>query len=110
MTEDEAKEKWCPFVRYKSVRGEGINRWVEEEPQLNPDAARCIGSRCMAWRWTNQDGIDRQQAALCPGPDWKLGGGPGVQIITTYHTDEGVLRAWYRIGAPAGYCGLAGKP
>jgi len=34
MTEDEARKKWCP-----------------EAPEV--DNNRCIGSGCMAWRWTN---------------------------------------------------------
>ena len=53
MTEDEAKTKWCPFARYVSIRGEGINRWIHEgETQTNPEPSRCIASDCMAWRWT----------------------------------------------------------
>ena len=56
-TEDEAAKLWCPFVRYKSVRGEGINRWAGDgDEQDNPDPARCIGSRCMAWRWKLDEG------------------------------------------------------
>lgn len=51
LTEEEAKTKWCPLARYKSVNGEGINRWVNiADTQLNPDPARCIASFCMAWR------------------------------------------------------------
>lgn len=51
MTEEEAKTKWCPHVRYVSSRGEGINRWQSGmDAQYNPEHARCIGSACMAWR------------------------------------------------------------
>ena len=50
-TEAEAKTKWCPFARYTSYNGNGINRWVRSDDQnLNPDPAHCIGSDCMAWR------------------------------------------------------------
>ena len=39
MTEDEAKTKWCPMVSDKKY------------------VARCIGSNCMMWRWTNQQTV-----------------------------------------------------
>jgi hypothetical protein len=81
MTEEEAKTKWCPHVRYKSSRGEGINRWQEGmDAQYNPDHSRCIGSACMAWRWR-----------VMPGPLEV-----GVHATTNNPGD--------------GYCGLAGKP
>lgn len=70
MTEDEAKEKWCPFSRPVTVVGEDnhdkspvifmgnrvLVSIVGDDPQEamfneNPDGSRCIGSRCMAWRW-----------------------------------------------------------
>lgn len=51
MTEEQARTKWCPFARYKSINGEGINRWATDEVQLNPEPARCIASDCMAWWW-----------------------------------------------------------
>ncbi len=37
MTEDEAKKKWCPKARENSRR-------------VFSDS--CIGSGCMAWRWS----------------------------------------------------------
>jgi hypothetical protein len=47
MTEDQAREKWCPFARvaaadYSSNKGSGGD--------IRP-GAYCIASRCMAWRW-----------------------------------------------------------
>lgn len=52
MTEDEAKAKWCPLARYTSVRGQGINRWIDDgDVTMSPLPARCIGSACMAFRW-----------------------------------------------------------
>lgn len=55
MTEDEAKTKWCPFVRVlldtPDLKGTG-NRLSSLEADLdNPVQARCIASDCMAWRW-----------------------------------------------------------
>ena len=37
-TEEEASEKWCPFM------GEGTI--------LTNTAHSCVGSKCMAWRWS----------------------------------------------------------
>ena len=52
MTEDEAKQKWCPHARlrtswsspYGGVALAGTNRWEKGN-------AKCIASGCMAWRW-----------------------------------------------------------
>lgn len=64
MTEAEAKTKWCPFARVVSsqVGTETVfpaaNRAAIRhdsgalEFNANPESARCIGSACMAWRWT----------------------------------------------------------
>lgn len=56
LTEDEAKEMWCPFARYSSGTA-AANRWKQSEPTphaLNPVPCRCIASECMAWRWKDQ--------------------------------------------------------
>jgi len=51
MTEDEARTKWCPMVRYKSGGGEGINRWAtSDDKNYSPDHSKCIASDCMMWR------------------------------------------------------------
>lgn len=57
MTEDEAENNWCPMAR---VRRSGTDEAAANRVQWNPEewevmtAARCIGSCCMAWRWTNE--------------------------------------------------------
>lgn len=52
MTEQEAKEKWCPMARSTAgyVRGELIQAAVNtyEESYTNPN---CMVSDCMMWRW-----------------------------------------------------------
>ena len=56
MTEDEAKAKWCPFARTKTIKFSSddgavssANRDFDGEPidKLHT----CIASACMAWRW-----------------------------------------------------------
>ena len=56
MTDGEAKTKWCPFVRVESDGGAAINRY--HVPNF-PDAPSvcCIGSACMAWRFTNKTAL-----------------------------------------------------
>lgn len=48
MTEDEAKTKWCPMARVDST---AANRGDQYGFQIDRDPC-CIGSACMAWRWS----------------------------------------------------------
>lgn len=52
-TEIEAAECWCPFARIAETNDEGriagVNR--DTSKTLSGRDPRCIGSRCMAWRW-----------------------------------------------------------
>ena len=53
MTEDEARKRWCPFARSRSVeftteRVRALVWWTANAK--NPEPV-CIGSDCMAWRW-----------------------------------------------------------
>jgi len=80
MTEDQARERWCPFARVadsietSAPAANRLSRFrgVTNDP-LVPDAF-CIASDCMAWRVS---GVVRDED----------GEGPWL-----------------------GYCGLAGKP
>lgn len=47
MTEEEAKTKWCPMVRFDPEGG--INR---ESPNL---VFTCIASCCMMWIWDSHN-------------------------------------------------------
>jgi hypothetical protein len=90
MTEDEAKTKWCPFVRHSDDSGGSFNRGMFPGDATNKGRTNdcwqcnCIASQCMAWRW------DQTR--------WML-----------EHDDRGMLMRPPKDGVPRGYCGLAGK-
>ena len=86
MTEDEAKTKWCPFAREASSPG-GWNRAVFSD---GPHS-KCIGSQCMAWRWTDQQ-------TLADAVDW-------VRIEPHRRIEDFKAR-----NPTNGVCGLAGRP
>lgn len=94
MTEDEAKTKWCPFVRIGSeLSGLGsLNRDVqlgENTMQVN-----CIASACMAWRDTS----------VTTRP--YLDGKPIAEGMTIHPQGRPVEHRPVRNG----FCGLAGEP
>jgi hypothetical protein len=68
LPEEQAKTKWCPLVRYVHD-GEDVtsNRDVNFTP-LHGEPTNCLGSDCMAWRWTQPmfDGPDSYISE--PGP------------------------------------------
>lgn len=67
MTEGEAKAKWCPFSRLMDggVDASEAATYRATPPVFNrqeraktgviaiPNGTRCVGSSCMAWRWTH---------------------------------------------------------
>ena len=55
MTEAEARKKWCPFARCRSIGEDGvsINR---EFPSRPADGCFCIASDCMAWSTEGPNG------------------------------------------------------
>jgi hypothetical protein len=59
MTEDEARTKWCPFVRAAiiSVTANDIPPHNRASSSSNPDinGINCIASDCMMWRWFYAD-------------------------------------------------------
>jgi len=92
MTEDEAKERWCPMVRLmcdgpreQTLIGPFNRMALTEKPKETrlPEAGRCIGSECMMWR-------EITERDLHPSPE-----------LTIAFINENVI---------GGYCGLAGKP
>ena len=83
MTEDEAKTKWCPFVRVMALDPRnGGNPAINRQDY---DNFNCIGPACMAWRWNDtSEWIARAEAEF--------------------------RRTGRRIPKTDGYCGLAGRP
>jgi hypothetical protein len=93
MTEEEAKTKWCPFVRPQLTPDE-TGTVVFDGRGLNESRApldtfhTCIGSACAAWRWFDPWTSQTEE---------RVGG-------------DIVLRLKRKPGEPKiGYCGLAGK-
>lgn len=84
MTEEEAKTKWCPMVRYIShqTQGQPVNRWANaDDRNLMPEPALCLGSACMMWREISEM-QEKRHAPL----------GVKERVVVGH------------------YCGLAGKP
>ena len=52
MTEEQAREKWCPFARMPAGDpaehhdAPAVNRFTPQEP-----ATRCLGPACAKWGW-----------------------------------------------------------
>lgn len=61
VEEKKAGECWCPHVRYPGYEGGTFNRGFEAGNEINTGrtsgnlSCACIGSRCMAWRWSDED-------------------------------------------------------
>ena len=56
VDEVDAKGMWCPETRYfygVEDNGSGVNRAYNKTPEK---FAPCLGSRCMAWRWSPDGG------------------------------------------------------
>jgi hypothetical protein len=76
MTEEEAKQKWCPQVRTLMWVGEKAehplisNRAVDEADGYD-ERHCCIGSDCMMWRWIYLQNGEKTPRGFCG-----LGGKP----------------------------------
>jgi hypothetical protein len=73
MTEEEAKQKWCPFNRLAPLGAS--QRYTVTAMSEAPDC-NCIGSACMAWRAT--DNFTGPSAPGEPGPTPKPAGYCGL--------------------------------
>lgn len=64
-TEAEARELWCPMVRYVMTDDPPANRWWDQEQAAkNPEQCRCIAGECAMWRWYRRDD-DGQHYGCC---------------------------------------------
>ena len=82
MTEDQAKEKWCPMVRMGAISSHGFNR--DSQAGTDYPHYKCVASDCAMWRWV-------QETYTPDGAD------PFATVKPLRNSDKG-------------YCGLAGKP
>lgn len=116
MTEEEAKKKWCPFVRLTVgvIEGKGgqltpaFNRFGSVETGLteNPVDCRCIASECMAWRWARIEEV--RPTATWDGPKFNEDTIPIHEHPLTSAKYVGT-ESGRRVATPRGSCGLAGK-
>ena len=73
MSEEEAKQRWCPYFRdtiegmgsYSRIdqrelkqQEDGTKKWVTTSPLAKECC--CIASDCMAWRWARTHIADEQ--------------------------------------------------
>ena len=73
MTEDEARKRWCPFARSRSMEyateDSGRAMVARIGPGEEHPSTFCIASACMAWRW---------HRGVPPGRNSRLPGKPGA--------------------------------
>jgi hypothetical protein len=98
LTEEDAREKWCPFARVASSETEAAsaNRGL---PGDGRGPVGCIASECMAWRTKTKPVLIERATGRFVRYSY-----PG----DSYSSDK------YMVDQVAdhskGYCGLAGKP
>lgn len=80
LTEPEAREKWCPMVRFTNTTGRAPS-----------DGDFCIASRCMMWRW-----------GQIPNPEYRSN--MAYQVYPPPQTPM------FLTDTERGFCGLAGRP
>lgn len=97
MTEDEAKTRMCcgPQILAAALV---IVAGDPTKVELTPDAGRCIGSACMAWRRLDQRGTITSKTKLKP-------------FVTERPQDYENSPNWtVELHDVQGFCGLAGAP
>ena len=96
MTEDEAKTKWCPFVRIGSSFS-GLGALNRDVTGRDVEKSNCIASGCMAWR--------RDEVAMLRHR--RTGSVRPVEPGHVYSTSE---ETHYLAEGDTGHCGLARHP
>lgn len=64
VTEEQAKEKWCPKAR-APVGNAASNCAVNRTHMAHHGLPACIGSQCMAWRWTPVSEVLEKRSGYC---------------------------------------------
>jgi hypothetical protein len=76
MTEEQARQKWCPMTRALRGRMEstpwgsvalsraGVNVWISDEKEVR---TKCISSDCMMWRFTGAKFVNRDSTVSPDG-------------------------------------------
>jgi len=72
VTEAEAGCRWCPHARVITEMDDEV--YVVGNRMTEQDLPKCIGSKCMAWRWSHQD----------TGPNDPPTGFCGVAVLPKY--------------------------
>lgn len=99
MTPDEAKTKWCPYVRAQLYQ-----RTHNDNPPVNRDswAPDCIAGDCMAWRWSRAK--ETKAFLVAVQAEMKAKGIDFARATQSVFADRGAT-----FEQTEGYCGLAGK-
>ena len=125
LTEDEARETWCPMARFTEIDAPGGRLW-----STGLQTPHCVAAACALWEWgewqiqrcvmdsrtiDKKESIERGSIWLKPsgaapplpdGEGWKPVGEPRQKNGYT----PGVLEQVYErpVKCPRGYCGLKG--
>ena len=88
ICESDAEAKWCPFSRVLSTQGvhnrvPRDQRQDREAVEALVNAALCMGSACMAWRWVDPENSDEGYCGLVPNPPMLsiLGDSPPEPVV-----------------------------
>ena len=99
-TEEQAREKWCPFVRI-THREDWAQTNRQEDVSIDT-CTNCIASGCAAWRWSR---VKETSAFLDAVKEhMKVTGENFDKATQVVYADAEKFRH------TEGYCGLATKP
>lgn len=117
MTEDEAKTKQCCGPRFAALVSTIVaHPEYIKASNLGPGEANCIGSGCMAWRWTPGKQTEAFEAAAIAHAGRCAGSAPPIERLReiVWSNSEGQAKfpnAMYPcFDRLEGHCGLAGQP
>ena len=93
LTEDEARQKWCPFFRVTPKSSEPFALSNRGNPTKRDVDAVCCASDCMAWRFGDPKFV------------------PSEKPFVAVEYEPGKFRKDFadNVRVERGYCGLAGN-